>query len=186
MANPVSIARRQALAYRRILNAASGLERQYGLSTEVAALQQAHAKDPAYAQMLQTEALATLIERLQTPPEQRASGLRTAIVNASDEELMAIPGIGEKSLETLREWAATEPEPQPAETPQQPGRTGDGAPDEDAPQGDEATQPPVTVETVTEKPMETTETVQIVEGGSAPQEDVPVVPRRGGGRNRTT
>lgn len=37
--------------------------------------------------------------------EGKTTDLRAAILAASDEELLTIPGIGEKSLEALRDWA---------------------------------------------------------------------------------
>lgn len=73
------------------------------------------------------------------PAESKAmTNLRAAILATDEAELTAIPGIGEKSAEALRAWASTPVEP-----------------------------PPVTVETVTEKPRKTTETVEVVKATKA-------------------
>jgi hypothetical protein len=104
--------------------------------------------DAELATIVTLERLADAVERNQptVTGDNRVKTLREAIRDASDDELIAIPGIGEKSLEALREWAAQEEE---AQEPT-----------------DE--QPPVTVETVEEEPLQTTETVEIV-----PTEEVP-------------
>lgn len=166
MPNPVTTTRRQAVAFQRIITAAGRLAGPFEVNDQVAALRNTTARDPAYAQMLQTEAIADLLDALARSEAQQVKGtdLRAAVLHASDDELIAIPGIGEKSLVQVREWAKE----QPAETPQQP---------QDAPEGDDSTDAPLTVETVTEKPLETIETVQIVEPDVAP-----VVPRRSTGK----
>lgn len=94
MAHPRIIAQRQAIALERLMKAARKVARQHNLTKEGKALESINAKDPAFAQMLQTEALADLFDGL---------------ANAKSE------------------------------------------PDE----------PPVTVETVVENPLETTETVEV-------------------------
>lgn len=59
-----------------------------------------------------------------TPQQQ--SALRAAILAASDEELIAIPGIGPASVESLRTWAAetqvssAEPQGEPTAPPSEP------------------------------------------------------------------
>ena len=70
---------------------------------------------------------------------QQRGDLRSVIAAATDEELVALPGIGEKSIEELRAWAAETSEPKTQEDAL-----------------------PVTVETVKEEPLQTTETVEIV------------------------
>lgn len=98
--------------------------------------------DPELTTIVTLERIADALE------SQKATGdLRSVIAAASDDDLIAIPGIGEKSLEALRAWA-NEPQPENAL--------------EDA-------EGKVTVETVEEKPLKTTETVEIVEAQDAPR-----------------
>lgn len=93
--------------------------------------------------------------------------LRYAILNASDEELLAIPGIGEKSLEGVRAWAEGREIEKSDEEKQDEPPTGN-------PPGQTLPTPPVppgavgpaTVETVDVEPLTTTETVQVT-GGNA-------------------
>jgi hypothetical protein len=99
--------------------------------------------DPELALIMTLERIATAIDGNQQA--QQRGDLRSVIAAATDDELIAIPGIGEKSLEDLRAWAVEQPQP----TEQ-----------EDDPQAEDTT-PPVTVETVQESEMQTTETVEI-------------------------
>lgn len=55
--------------------------------------------------------------------------LRSAILNASDDDLIALPGYGEKSFAALREWAGTPlAEPATDETQEMPAGTPEPAP----------------------------------------------------------
>lgn len=88
--------------------------------------------DPGLALVITLERAASAAEKVK--PGVPGDALRAAILAASDEELTAIPGIGDKSLDQVREWAKTPPE-----------------------------QPPVVVETVKAEPLKTTEVVEVVE-----------------------
>jgi len=64
MPHPVIVAQRQAIAYQRLIEAADTVGEQYGVGEQVDALKAVNAKDPNYQQMLQSEALADLVEAL--------------------------------------------------------------------------------------------------------------------------
>jgi hypothetical protein len=86
-------------------------------------------ENPPMDRALQMEAIAGSLERV---TRSKATGdLREAIRSASDDVLMGLPGVGEKSLAQYREWADSTQE-----------------------------MSPVTVETVKEAPLKTTETLQ--------------------------
>lgn len=107
MAHPRIIASRQAIAVQRLMAAANGIAKRHGLKKQGEALTAAVARDPSMAQMLQSEALADLLEAL------------TGSIGM--------------------------PEPPPVATPIPDDAVGN-----------------VTVETVEEEPLVTTETVSIV------------------------
>lgn len=66
----------------------------------------AHAKgDAGMALVMTLERVANAVEKIK--PAVPGDALRAAILAASDDELVAMPGIGEKSLDQVREWAAT-------------------------------------------------------------------------------
>lgn len=152
MAHPRIVAERQANAYQRLLAAADKLGLTYEVQPQASALRGVSSRDPHMLQMLQSEALADLLEAItlrdvqpvETGNGPTATTLRLAILNASDEELIAMPGIGDKSIDALRSWAAETTQPQA-----------------------EPDAPPITVETVVEKPGETTETVEVIAADDA-------------------
>ncbi len=115
--------------------------------------------DPEMALIMTLERIADAIET--NVQAQERGDLRSVLLAASDDELVAVPGIGDKSLAGIREWAATEPE-QPADADTTHEQQAEQAAEESAPV------PPVTVETVEEKPLETIETVDIVPADEAP------------------
>jgi hypothetical protein len=65
LAHPRVIAQRQAIAVERLMASAHKLAKQHGLKDSTTALTNAVARDPAEAQMLQTEALADLLEGIE-------------------------------------------------------------------------------------------------------------------------
>ena len=91
--------------------------------------------DAGMALIMTLERVADAVDKVK--PAVPGDALRAAILAASDEELTAIPGIGEKSLDQVRAWAKTKPQ-----------------------------EPPVTVETVKTEPLKTVETVEVVESKS--------------------
>lgn len=64
MAHPRIIAQRQAIALERLMKSARKVAKAHGLSKESKALESITSRDPAFAQMLQTEALADLLDGL--------------------------------------------------------------------------------------------------------------------------
>lgn len=110
MAHPRIIAQRQADAYQRLIAAADRLDSRFDVGDQVAALKGVSSRDAAFKQMLQSEALAALVERI-------------AGVEGEPGETQEIDDLG-------------------------------------------ADDPIVTVETVKEKPLKTTETVEIVDTGT--------------------
>lgn len=122
MPDTKDISARQDAAVERIANA---------LGVTVRDLRGDAPGNPPLARVLQMESIAEQVERVTSAKGTR--NLRDAINAASDDTLIALPGIGEKSLADWRKWAKND---------------------------DTQEMPPVTVETVTEAPMATTETVQ--------------------------
>lgn len=137
-----------------------------------------HAQAKGDAEMALILTLERVADAIETNVQAQERGdLRSVIAAASDDELTALPGIGDKSLSQLREWAATEPQ-----------QDVDDAHDQQAEEAAEesAPVPPVTVETVEAEPMETVETVEIVPADEAPV-DVPTddtSANKGKGKNR--
>jgi DNA uptake protein ComE-like DNA-binding protein len=58
--------------------------------------------DPALARAITMENIANAIDKGKT-----GINLRAAVKAAKDEDLRALPGVGEKSLSALREWSMT-------------------------------------------------------------------------------
>lgn len=121
MPDTKDITARQDAAIERIANA---------LGVTVRDLRGDAPGNPPLARVLQMESIAEQVERVASAKGTR--NLRDAINAASDDTLIALPGIGEKSLTDWRKWA----------------------------KNDETQEMPAVVETVTEAPMATTETVQ--------------------------
>lgn len=147
--HPRNQAAREEIALKSLTTASKKLAKQLGITELSDAIVDAKHRDPGIEAMRRMEALATFMDAVaNTNKESNAKTLKEAILAASDDDLIAMPGVGEKSVAALREWAATEPEPQP----------------------------PVTVETVLEEPLQTTETVQVVDVAGVPATpDMPVV-----------
>lgn len=145
--HPRNLAAREEIAIKSLTQSARKLAKAMGQPNLADGIAQATHKDPNIANMRRLEAVALFMEALiQGSKAEGQKNLKQTILAAADDDLIAIPGIGEKSLTSIREWAAQE-DPSPVIEP-----------------GSQ-----VTVETVEEKPLETTETVEVV-----PAEDVTV------------
>lgn len=73
--------------------------------------------DSGMALIMTLERVADAVDKVK--PAVPGDALRAAILAASDEELTAIPGVGEKSVDQLREWAKTPPPVTPENVEQQ-------------------------------------------------------------------
>lgn len=91
-----------------------------GLNIQPADLHANAKGDAEMAQIMTLERLADAMESKQAKAE--PGGLRAAILAATDDDLTAIPGIGDKSLDDIRTWAAEPPQTPPA------GEQGDAQP----------------------------------------------------------
>lgn len=89
MAHPRIIASRQAIALERLMAAANGIAKRHGLKKQGEALENAKARDPNFAQMLQTEALADLLEAL------------TGSIGVPEAPPVTVETVVEKPLETI-------------------------------------------------------------------------------------
>jgi hypothetical protein len=122
-----------------------------------------HANAKGDSEMALIMTLERIADAIDTNVQAQERGdLRSVLLAASDDELVSVPGIGDKSLASIREWAASEPEAQEAAADATHDQQAEQAAEESAPV------PPVTVETVEEKPLETIETVEIVPADEAP------------------
>ncbi len=69
MADPTLVAREQALAHNRLMAAAEAVGKKYDVPKQAAALAEITERDPLLRQMLQTQALADLLEGLTAAPK---------------------------------------------------------------------------------------------------------------------
>lgn len=113
--HPRLIAQRQAQAHQRVVEAIGPIAST--LNIDAPDLTAIREKNPQVQRVKEWESLADWFEALQRRLEEKSvqgadaepepqPDLRAAILAASDEELLALPGVGTKLAADLRAWAA--------------------------------------------------------------------------------
>ena len=102
LAHPTITARRHAAAQGRVIKAARKLAKHHGLKGEVAALETATSRDPAFAQMLQAEALADLMETVTSKMADLEEEIIQASVTPEVETEVPSDAVGSVTVETIQ------------------------------------------------------------------------------------
>lgn len=96
------MAARDSAAQKRIVAAATQIAERYGVNLPDGVVGN-HRGTVAEVAMKQREAIAQFLESIMLDPQSEPLELKDVIRQASDEELLALPGVGQATLKALRE-----------------------------------------------------------------------------------